>query len=189
MVCLACSTVVSGHLCSRCRTSLRPGTDRLLAGGIRVVAAFSHEGAARRLVHLLKYGGVLLFAEMAAESLAGRLPDLPLVPVPRAVSRRIRYGVDPAQEIARAISRRTGQPIIPVLAPRLHTERRAGRRHDGPKTRFRVRSTPVNEVILVDDVLTTGATLLEAAASLGADRTRMAAVANSAIKVSSLSDS
>lgn len=187
MVCLSCSRVTPGRLCATCRSSLRPTPDRLLAGGVRVIAAFDHDGAARRLVHLLKYGGVLVFAEMAAECLVDRIPRLPLVPIPRAVSRRMRYGVDPALEIARAISRRTSLPVVSALAPRLHTGRRAGRRHRGPSSRFRVRTTPDTEVVLVDDVLTTGATVVEALVSLGPGRVRMGAVANSATRVSSLS--
>ena len=186
MICLSCSCVTPGRLCAECISSMRPAPDRLLSGGIRVVAAFAHEGAARRMVHLLKYGGVLVFAELAAEHLANQIPALPLVPVPRAVSRRVRYGVDPAAEIARAISRRTGQPVIQALVPRLHTFRRAGGPHHGPRRRFGQRIRIKSGVVLVDDVMTTGATILEAAASIQADHVRMAVVANSAPRVSSL---
>lgn len=153
------------------------------------MSSFEHHGAARRLVHLLKYGGVLVFADLTADLVCERVPPLPLVPVPRAVTRRLRYGVDPAREIALSISKRTGQPVIPALVPRLHTERRAGGRHRGAAARFGVRWKPDSEVVLVDDVVTTGATILEAVASLGRDHVRMAVVANSVTEVSSLSSS
>ncbi len=139
------------------------------------------------MVHLLKYGGVLVYAEISAERLAGRLPELPLIPIPRAVSRRVRYGVDPALIIARAISRRTGQPVVRALAPRLHTTRRAGGEHPSASGRFRLRRAVQGPSILVDDVLTTGATILEAANSIGGEQVRMAVVANAVPEVSSLS--
>ena len=64
-----------------------------------MVPAFEHEGAARDLVHALKYRGLTVFAEMVTDALVDRVPPLPVVPVPRAWSRQIVFGVDPAREI------------------------------------------------------------------------------------------
>lgn len=184
---MACHQPTRGHLCRACVSTMRPAPERLLAGGIRVVAPFEHEGAARRLMHLLKYQGVTAYASLVADQLAGRLPDLPLAPIPRALSRRLRYGVDPALAIARELSARTGQPVWRVLSSPVHTRRRAGGDHHRSGPVFRVRLQPGVPVVLVDDVVTTGATLRSAAAVLGLQTVAMAAAANSAVRVTSLS--
>lgn len=151
------------------------------------MAAFLHEGAARLLVHQLKYQALTVYAELVAEELAPRLPRLPLVPVPRSLSRKWRYGVDPARVIADALGRRIGAPVIPVLRPRLHSPRRAGRNRDLPVYRFTVSDRGVPESILVDDVITTGATLTAAISSLGDHLIHVVAAANAVPEVSSLS--
>jgi predicted amidophosphoribosyltransferase len=93
MICQACHRTTSGVLCVRCRGQIRPASDLILDGGIRLIAAYEHSGPARTLVHHPKYRGVLDFASMAAEKLAERIPPVPLVLVLRAWSRRFRYGV------------------------------------------------------------------------------------------------
>lgn len=158
-----------------------------MAGGIRLVAAFEHDGAAQRLMHLLKYRGVDEYADLAAQLLESRVPSLPLVPVPRAISRHLRYGVDPARVIASRLGRRIGAPVVSALVPFLHNGRRAGRDHRRPVRPFRARPLSYPEVIVVDDVVTTGATMAAAFAALGPERVRMAVAANSVSVVSSLS--
>lgn len=178
MVCLSCHRPGTGRVCGLCLGTIRPASDRLLDGGLPVVAAFEHDGAAKTLIHHLKYRGVVEGAELAAEALAGRLPRLPLVPVPRAMSRRLKYGVDPARELAVALGRRLEVPVYPALVSPLHSPRRAGRDHSRGVPPFRVRREPPDHVIVVDDVVTTGATALAAVDALGADRVRMIAAAS-----------
>ena len=151
------------------------------------MAPFEHEATAQRLVHLLKYRGVTDFAELVAELLSSRVPALPLVPIPRALTRRLKYGVDPALVIARALGRRLKAPVTNVLLPQLHSSRRAGRDHGRPVPAFRLWRPPPAEVMVVDDVVTTGATMSAATAALGVDRVRIAVAANSVSSVSSLS--
>ena len=62
MICQGCHLVAGGFLCERCRSGLRPAPERILHGGIRVVAAFQHVGVARDLVLGLKYRGLTAFA-------------------------------------------------------------------------------------------------------------------------------
>ena len=177
MVCLACHEVTSGRLCRRCEATLWPAPDRLI-DGIRVVAGFEHQGAAKVMIHHLKYRGVIDLAGMVADRLEGRLPRVPLVPVPRALTRRVRYGVDPARVIAESLARRLGVPVIDALARPLHAPRRAGRDHSIRVAPFRLRRRLRFEVLVVDDVITTGATVKAAVDAIGVDLVRSITAAN-----------
>lgn len=138
-----------------------------------MLAAFEHEGATQVLVHHLKYRGISYMAELAAEKLAPRVARLPLVPVPRALSRRLKYGVDPAHTIAVALSRRVGAPVLRSLRAPVHTRRRAGNDHSRPVAPFRLSDRLRFPVIVVDDVLTTGSTVMAAVDAIGTESVRM----------------
>ncbi len=165
---------------------MRPAPDRLLPGGVRLVAAFRHEGAAKKLVHQLKYQGMTSFATLTAEVLAPRLTPLPLVPVPRSWSRRLKYGVDPARLIAQRLSSLLEVPVIDALQAPLHAPRRAGRDHSRPVAPYRVRVFPPSPVWIVDDVVTTGSTVLAAIAALGPGNVRGVVSANVVENVTSV---
>ena len=142
------------------------------------MAAFEHVGPARILVHHFKYRGLGGYADLAASMLAMRLPSLPLVPVPRALTRRVRYGIDPARALADRLARHLGVPVLPLLEAPLHKQRRAGGDHSRAVAGFRLLQVPRGPVLVVDDVVTTGATLLSAIASIGPSHVRAAVVAN-----------
>jgi predicted amidophosphoribosyltransferase len=127
--------------------------------------AAPYEGAARELVAALKFRRRLPLAQRAAEAIAATAPpgllDGAIVPVPPA-SWRVRVrGHDPAEEIAFALAGLAGAPFQPVLArsggPRQVGRTRAQRVADPPRVRLR-RPAP-RRAVLVDDVVTTGATL------------------------------
>lgn len=131
-------------------------------------AAYLHRGAARRLVHRLKYEALAAAARPLAEAMApAAIGATVLIPVPRATARRWRYGVDPALELARAVSRLTGAPVLAGLGPGWWHAARAG---PAAKARglpcFGLRAAVPTGWVLVDDVLTTGATLRAAASAL-----------------------
>jgi predicted amidophosphoribosyltransferase len=144
------------------------------------MAAYEHEGPARSLVHDLKYRGLVDYAGMVADILAPRLPRLPLVPIPRAWSRQLVYGIDPAREIARSLSERMGVPVLELLRPPLHSRRRAGGDHRRPPPRFGLNRPTTLRFLLVDDVVTTGGTVLAAGKILGFDRLALVVAANAA---------
>jgi len=166
MVCIACA-LPGPELCRRCRAGLAPTSERRLPGGLLVAPAFRHEGTARLLVHHLKYRGLVAAADVLARGMIGAVPASAsgLVPVPRARLRSWRYGVDPALELARSLGRLTGLPVYSVLRSPLWWRRHAAgdRDHRHPPAFTAVRSVPSNAV-LVDDVVTTGATLAAARA-------------------------
>lgn len=150
-----------------------------------MVAAFEHTGVARDLVLGLKYRGLTRFADLVVETIAPRVPPLPMVSVPRTWSRQMRYGVDPAREIALRMARALGVPLLDVLASPLHAPRRAGGDHDRPPPRLHAGRLPEGRIILVDDVVTTGATIRSAASALGFGRIALVIAANLADTVSS----
>lgn len=133
-----------------------------------MVAGAEHRGPARRLVHRMKYQGISAAADVLASVMACSVPEgvEALVPVPRATLRRWRYGTDPASMLAMAVARRTGLSVVAGLAPAWWWPRHAGRERRSRATpRFRAVRTPGPGWLLIDDVLTSGNTMLAAVAA------------------------
>lgn len=162
MWCSACgSQCQKTGLCDRCRISLRSAPDQV-AGDVYVRSAYVHEGAARLLVHALKYGGSRRAAEVLADAVAELVDPTSsaMVPVPRVFFRRWRYGVDPALALARAINARTGIPVVRALSAPAMARVNAGaprRRRSPPQ--FLLTKAVDDRAVLVDDVVTTGRTI------------------------------
>ena len=130
MVCLACTNTTVDVVCSSCRRALAPGPVRRLGTRFVVIAGTRHQGPARRLVHRLKYQGVGAAAELLGAIMARSVPPgtSQLVPVPRALVRRGRYGSDPARLLAAAVSRHTGE-AEQILMKRKEVYEQAKRRN------------------------------------------------------------
>jgi len=169
MLCLACTAPTGSMLCTGCVSQLSAAPETLLPTGQLVIGAFTHATAARRLIHALKYRGVSAAAEPFAAELAKRVPPsvTALVPVPRAAGRSIRYGIDPAGELAAAVGRRTGLPVVRGLGAPIWWRRHAGAgRSNRAPIGFRQRLPIPAGAALVDDVVTTGTTAMAASAAL-----------------------
>lgn len=142
------------------------------------VAAHRSRGIVRRVVHDFKYGhqdylrhlvGRWLEAAFADERLRGQRFDL-LVPVPLHPARQRERGFNQAATLAEWISARRGIPCGKALErvryTRTQTAFDRAERMENLHDAFRLRKNMnVRElrVLLIDDVLTTGATLSECA--------------------------
>jgi ComF family protein len=165
------------------------GPERARAAGVEVWAPLAYEGPARALVRALKYRGAARVGEtMAAQIVACAPADLlagcTLVAVPLHRDRRRRRGFNQAERLADAIGRRTGLPRSDCLTRRGAPDAQVGRgREDrlaalGGTVGVRSGVPPPPRALLVDDVVTTGATLRACAEALRAAGTReVAAVA------------
>lgn len=190
MVCVRCRTLLRlppPPRCPRCDVPLGTGRE---AGApclecahwpdvlVWARAAAVMEPPADALVHALKYGGWRSLAEMMGGRMAKLLPPLPekppVVPVPTTVHRRRMRGYNQARVLAEVVARQIGGSVEDALdRPRGGTQVRMGPRERRANVHgaFRVVPSSVShiegrEVILIDDVLTTGATAVSAASAL-----------------------
>jgi ComF family protein len=157
---------------------------RAIAG---VVAGATYAGAARDLVLALKFRARLeaapLLAHPLAEALAARgVPGDLLVPVPLSRRRRRQRGYNQALLLARALGRLLDLEVRPrALERRVHGPPQARRsrsaRRSGLRGAFRARAVGGRSVLLVDDVLTSGATARACAVALRAAGARRVVVA------------
>jgi predicted amidophosphoribosyltransferase len=125
-------------------------------------------------VAALKFRRLLPVADLMAERIQwlapGGLLSGTIVPVPTAPLRSAIRGFDPAAEIAAALASRAGLPVSACLrrhgAGRQVGKRRAQRIGHPPL--ISVKGDVPRSALLVDDVLTTGATLSACARALRA---------------------
>lgn len=153
------------------------------------IAAFAYAFPIDRLLHEIKYGGRIALAEWAGSALAAAVgaalphrvgndrPDR-IVALPLAPSRQKERGFNQAREIAVHVARRAQLPLAAPLQRITAGPPQAtlawAQRGRNVRGAFAV-SSPVRgaRIALVDDVMTTGATLAEAARTLvdaGAER-------------------
>jgi predicted amidophosphoribosyltransferase len=163
-------------LCRRCRFSLAtvatPPT-AMLPHGTMAHAALPFDGVVRDIVLALKYRNARTTVRALAHSMVRRLglsaQQFDLVTwAPTSAARAQRRGFDQAEFLARAVAAELGLPCRRLLF-RAHSAPQTGldrqQRLNGPAFRSRTASAQVR-VLLVDDVLTTGATLDYATARL-----------------------
>jgi ComF family protein len=190
--------LVAEHFCACCRTPfLNPapldddGRCGLCRHGmLSFDAAYSfgaYEGVLRELIHLFKYGRVRPLAAPLGQMMVAAIPrdqtfDL-VAPVPLHWRRRLARGFNQSELLARAVARRYGLAPVNALRRKRSTGVQAGLSHAGRRVNVAsaFEASPKaavagRRVLLVDDVLTTGATLASCASALKRAGARYVAV-------------
>ncbi|WP_416172312.1 ComF family protein [Actimicrobium sp. CCC2.4] len=149
------------------------------------IVATDYQAPVDQLVRALKFGAALplarLFGDLLNDALCAAVPDRRdwpdlIAPVPLGPQRLVERGYNQALEIARPLARSLTLPLSPQLLVRVReTEAQAAmparQRHKNMHAAFVVpalamASVDGRHVGVVDDVMTTGATLHEVAATL-----------------------
>jgi predicted amidophosphoribosyltransferase len=161
-------------LCAGCRPS-PAAIRRAHAGALTVYAAGPYAGGLRRAILAFKRGrrdcGAAV-AELFAERLAARVPaGSVLVPVPTVAPRRRERAFDQSVVLANALGAAAGVSVLAILRQVAGDAQRGRSRAARLRAHGRFACTAPSlvageRIVLVDDVMTTGATLRDSAAAL-----------------------
>ncbi|HEV2688118.1 MAG TPA: ComF family protein [Bryobacteraceae bacterium] len=155
--------------CALCRRGVR-GFDRAYSFGF-------YEGELRELIHLFKYGRIETLAKPLGRLLALALPRDQVydavVPMPLHWRKRWQRGFNQSALLARELGRRVNVPVKNALRRVRSTSAQAGLTNakrrlnvSGAFRPKRAHSLDGKRVLLIDDVMTTGATAASCARAL-----------------------
>jgi len=180
--CEACVRWIGADACAKCGKPEAAPVDRCTDCRGRSLAfdlaraAAAYEGPAREAVKAFKLGGERRTARalarwMVPAALAlGAARCVTWVPSTRRSDAA--RGFTPAEELARPLARALGRPAARLLAKTRETRDQAeltrAERRANQRDAFSARTRPPERVLLVDDIMTTGATADACAAALKA---------------------
>ncbi len=183
VACAGCGAL-DVSLCEGCRGRLRPDVStRWVGAAVPVACGLRFEGVAARVIRAFKEDGRTALghdlAPALAAALAASLPPggrLTTVPSSRAAFRR--RGYRPVDMLVRRAGYRPERLLRLARAPQDQRGLGSRARVENLRGAMTARRIPDGPVVVVDDVITTGATLSEAVRALrGAGATEVRAVA------------
>ncbi len=197
--CILCRrTIPAGRpdICPRCQDTIPrpPASGRKGDFFSQCVSALYYEGQVRSSILRYKFGGVRCYAHALGEQTAVCIyekytQDYDILTwVPIDARRRRHRGYDQTELIARVVARRLCRPLTPTLkkkigvAPQSKTGSPERRRANiaGAYTALDPAAIRGRKILLIDDIITSGSTLSEAAKTLllaGADEVICATLA------------
>ena len=183
--CPFCHRFLDGgmRVCSRCERSLpympAGSLDRTFENLDECFSVLRYEGDVRKSLHRYKFGGVSAYAGCYAKLLAECIEDNAIYAdvvtwAPLSARRLRERGYDQARLLAEGAAEYMETPCLPLLKKRRHNAAQSGtksadeRRKNVRGVYAYVGNTPLDgmTVLLVDDIVTTGATLDECAGVL-----------------------
>ncbi|MDN5835472.1 MAG: hypothetical protein L0H36_02435 [bacterium] len=163
--CVSCGRLTVSGICDKCRTYY----DKAWCVGWR-------NNGLKSLIDKYKFQFAIAASTPLADMLSSALPDLPrqsvIVPIPTVSHHIRRRGFDHSLLIARKLAKRRKLPLQQLLVRRTkdiqHTATSSKQRLDQAKKAFEVRGEvdPDKIYVLIDDIVTTGATISYGAKAL-----------------------
>ena len=174
LTCPQCGKISEdGRYCKICRSN-----KKVILKGILVSAHYDSE-IVKKMIYGLKYDGLTDLSEMLAELLIEKIEkrfdpqNTVIVPVPLHIKRKNRRGFNQSELLARYVSKKLGFPGGNALVRIKNTKSQAqlpkSERLTNISGAFECEDEELvrkKRVILIDDVVSTGATLNEAANAL-----------------------
>ena len=172
-ICCGIEKGVSGCLCEKCGS----GLSELLAGksdtlDYSAYSIYQYDGAVKRIIKAYKYGGQKwLCGYMGQELSKAALNEFENIDfvchVPLHKKRRANRGFDQAEELAKRVCEITGIPFVPALRriknTKTQTKLNEKQRKQNIQGAFESTGHVSENALLIDDILTTGATACECA--------------------------
>lgn len=176
--CVCCGTEkgVDEYLCKSCAGKV----EELKAGEIKTVSikaysAYRYESFAKKIVRGFKYNNKKWLSKFMGDVMSKELSEGNMKPedfsfvcnVPLHIKKKKSRGFDQSEELAKRISETTGIPYIGALRrikfTKTQTKLTEQQRKENIKGAFEKTADLSGSALLVDDVLTTGATVNECA--------------------------
>lgn len=173
-ICVGCGEE-GNYICEKCSLFLSEATSIFGKGNLReVVSVWEYEGLIKKIIFKIKYEGMFdAINELVEKAFERREPYIPedmvITFVPMFLKKEKRRGFDQAELIVRKVGEITGREVLPLLEKikdtPSQTELDREERMKNVRNSFQMKkgaSCP-RDILIVDDVWTSGATMEECA--------------------------